>query len=161
MRSTLLVKKGTLNSGDIIVAGQSVGRVRVMVDDKGRKIKSAGPSVPVEITGLADVPNSGDIFDAVTDERLARELVEQRKAEAKEEQFKSVQKVTLDNLFDSLKDGEMKELNIIVKADVQGSAEAVKQSLEKLSNEEVRVRVIHSGVGAPSKYDAVTDNTNL
>ena len=158
--ATLLVQKGTLNSGDIIVAGQSVGRVRVMVDDKGRKIKSAGPSVPVEITGLADVPNSGDIFDAVTDERLARELVEQRKAEAKEEQFKSVQKVTLDNLFDSLKDGEMKELNIIVKADVQGSAEAVKQSLEKLSNEEVRVRVIHSGVGAPSESDVMLANAS-
>lgn len=158
--ATLLVQKGTLNSGDIIVAGQSVGRVRVMVDDKGRKIKSAGPSVPVEITGLAEVPNSGDIFDAVTDERLARELVEQRKAEAKEEQFKSVQKVTLDNLFDSLKDGEMKELNIIVKADVQGSAEAVKQSLEKLSNEEVRVRVIHSGVGAPSESDVMLANAS-
>ena len=158
--ATLLVQKGTLNSGDIIVAGQAVGRVRVMVDDKGRKIKSAGPSVPVEITGLADVPNSGDIFDAVTDERLARELVEQRKAEAKEEQFKSVQKVTLDNLFDSLKDGEMKELNIIVKADVQGSAEAVKQSLEKLSNEEVRVRVIHSGVGAPSESDVMLANAS-
>ena len=158
--ATLLVQKGTRNSGDIIVAGQSVGRVRVMVDDKGRKIKSAGPSVPVEITGLADVPNSGDIFDAVTDERLARELVEQRKAEAKEEQFKSVQKVTLDNLFDSLKDGEMKELNIIVKADVQGSAEAVKQSLEKLSNEEVRVRVIHSGVGAPSESDVMLANAS-
>ena len=158
--ATLLVQKGTLNSGDIIVAGQAVGRVRVMVDDKGRKIKSAGPSVPVEITGLADVPNSGDIFDAVTDERLARELVEQRKAEAKEEQFKSVQKVTLDNLFDSLKDGEMKELNVIVKADVQGSAEAVKQSLEKLSNEEVRVRVIHSGVGAPSESDVMLANAS-
>ena len=158
--ATLLVQKGTLNSGDIIVAGQAVGRVRVMVDDKGRKIKSAGPSVPVEITGLAEVPNSGDIFDAVTDERLARELVEQRKAEAKEEQFKSVQKVTLDNLFDSLKDGEMKELNIIVKADVQGSAEAVKQSLEKLSNEEVRVRVIHSGVGAPSESDVMLANAS-
>ncbi|MDD6463276.1 MAG: translation initiation factor IF-2 [Clostridiaceae bacterium] len=158
--ATLLVQKGTLRSGDIIVAGQAVGRVRVMVDDKGRKIKAAGPSVPVEIMGLAEVPNSGDIFDAVSDERLARELVEQRKAEAKEEQFKSVQKVTLDNLFDSLRDGEMKELNIIVKADVQGSAEAVKQSLEKLSNEEVRVRVIHSGVGAPSESDVMLANAS-
>ena len=158
--ATLLVQKGTLRSGDIIVAGQAVGRVRVMVDDKGRKIKAAGPSVPVEIMGLAEVPNSGDIFDAVSDERLARELVEQRKAEAKEEQFKSVQKVTLDNLFDLLKDGEMKELNIIVKADVQGSAEAVKQSLEKLSNEEVRVRVIHSGVGAPSESDVMLANAS-
>ena len=158
--ATLLVQKGTLRSGDIIVAGQAVGRVRVMVDDKGRKIKAAGPSVPVEIMGLAEVPNSGDIFDAVSDERLARELVEQRKAEAKEEQFKSVQKVTLDNLFDSLKDGEMKELNVIVKADVQGSAEAVKQSLEKISNEEVRVRVIHSGVGAPSESDVMLANAS-
>ena len=158
--ATLLVQKGTLRSGDIIVAGQAVGRVRVMVDDKGRKIKTAGPSVPVEIMGLAEVPNSGDIFDAVSDERLARELVEQRKAEAKEEQFKSVQKVTLDNLFDSLKEGEMKELNVIVKADVQGSAEAVKQSLEKLSNEEVRVRVIHSGVGAPSESDVMLANAS-
>ncbi len=153
--ATLLVQKGTLKSGDTIVAGQAVGRVRVMTDDKGRKINAAGPSVPVEIMGLADVPNSGDIFDAVSDERLARALVEQRKNEAKEEQFKAYQKVTLDNLFDSLKEGEMKELDIIVKADVQGSAEAVKQSLEKLSNDEVRVRVIHSGVGAPSESDVM------
>ena len=158
--ATLLVQKGTLNSGDIIVAGTAVGRVRVMTDDKGRKVKSAGPSVPVEIMGLAEVPQAGDIFDAVSDERLARELVEQRKSEAKEEQFKSMQKVTLDNLFDSLKEGEMKDLNIIVKADVQGSAEAVKQSLEKLSNEEVRVRVIHNGVGAPSESDVMLANAS-
>ena len=158
--ATLLVQKGTLNSGDIIVAGTAVGRVRVMTDDKGRKVKSAGPSVPVEITGLAEVPQAGDIFDAVSDERLARELVEQRKSEAKEEQFKSMQKVTLDNLFDSLKEGEMKDLNVIVKADVQGSAEAVKQSLEKLSNEEVRVRVIHNGVGAPSESDVMLANAS-
>lgn len=158
--ATLLVQKGTLNSGDIIVAGTAVGRVRVMTDDKGRKVKSAGPSVPVEIMGLAEVPQAGDIFDAVSDERLARELVEQRKSEAKEEQFKSMQKVTLDNIFDSLKEGEMKDLNIIVKADVQGSAEAVKQSLEKLSNEEVRVRVIHNGVGAPSESDVMLANAS-
>jgi len=158
--ATLLVQKGTLNSGDIIVAGQAVGRVRVMTDYKGKKVKSAGPSVPVEIMGLADVPNAGDIFDAVSDERLARELVEQRKNEAKEEQFKSQQKVTLDNLFDSLKEGEMKELNVIVKADVQGSAEAVKQNLEKLSNDEVRVRVIHNGVGAPSESDIMLANAS-
>ncbi|MCQ2485958.1 MAG: translation initiation factor IF-2 [Clostridia bacterium] len=158
--ATLLVQKGTLNAGDIIVAGQSVGRVRVMTDYKGKKVKSAGPSVPVEIMGLAEVPNAGDIFDAVSDERLARELVEQRKNEAKEEQFKSQQKVTLDNLFDSLKEGEMKELNVVVKADVQGSAEAVKQNLEKLSNEEVRVRVIHSGVGAPSESDIMLANAS-
>ena len=158
--ATLLVQKGTLNSGDIIVAGQAVGRVRVMTDYKGKKVKSAGPSVPVEIMGLAEVPNAGDIFDAVSDERLARELVEQRKNEAKEEQFKSQQKVTLDNLFDSLKEGEMKELNVVVKADVQGSAEAVKQNLEKLSNDEVRVRVIHSGVGAPSESDIMLANAS-
>ena len=158
--ATLLVQKGTLNSGDIIVAGTAVGRVRVMTDDKGKKVKVAGPSVPVEITGLAEVPQAGDIFDAVSDERLARELVEQRKSEAKEEQFKSMQKVTLDNLFDSLKEGEMKDLNVIVKADVQGSAEAVKQSLEKLSNEEVRVRVIHNGVGAPSESDVMLANAS-
>ena len=158
--ATLLVQNGTLNSGDIIVAGQAVGRVRVMTDYKGKKVKTAGPSVPVEVMGLADVPNAGDIFDAVSDERLARELVEQRKNEAKEEQFKSMQKVTLDNLFDSLKEGEMKELNIVVKADVQGSAEAVKQNLEKLSNEEVRVRVIHSGVGAPSESDIMLANAS-
>ncbi len=158
--ATLLVQKGTLNSGDIIVAGTAVGRVRVMTDDKGRKVKAAGPSVPVEITGLAEVPQAGDVFDAVSDERLARELVEQRKSEAKEEQFKSMQKVTLDNLFDSLKEGEMKDLNVIVKADVQGSAEAVKQSLEKLTNEEVRVRVIHNGVGAPSESDVMLANAS-
>ncbi len=151
--ATLLVQKGTLHSGDIIVAGMSVGRVRVMKNDKGENVKEAGPSVPVEIMGLADVPQAGDVFDSVSDEKLARELVEQRKQEAKEEQFKAVQKVTLDNLFTSLQEGELKELNIIVKADVQGSAEAVKQNLEKLSNEEVRVRVIHNGVGAVNESD--------
>ncbi len=146
--ATLLVQNGTLHSGDIIVAGTSVGRVRVMVDDKGRKVKEAGPSVPVEIMGLAEAPQAGDAFDAVSDERLARELVEQRKQKQKEEQFKSFEKVTLENLFSSLKEGELKELDIIVKADVQGSVEAVKQSLEKLSNDEVRVKIIHGGVGA-------------
>ncbi|MDD6276145.1 MAG: translation initiation factor IF-2, partial [Clostridia bacterium] len=158
--ATLLVQKGTLNSGDIIVAGQAVGRVRVMADDKGKKVKTAGPSVPVEIMGLDEVPQAGDIFDAVSDEKLARELVEQRKNEAKEEQFKAMHKVTLDNLFDSLKEGEMKELNVIVKADVQGSAEAVKQSVEKLSSDEVRVRVIHNGVGAPSESDVMLANAS-
>ena len=153
--ATLLVQKGTLHSGDIIVAGTAVGRVRVMKNDKGETVKEAGPSVPVEIMGLAEVPQAGDVFDSVSDERLARELVEQRKQSAKEEQFKSVQKVTLDNLFSSLQEGELKELNIIVKADVQGSAEAVKQSLEKLSNDEVRVRVIHNGVGAVSESDVM------
>ena len=158
--ATLLVQNGTLKSGDVIVAGSSVGRVRVMTDDRGRTVKKAGPSVPVEITGLADVPQAGDTFDAVSDERLARELVEQRKQQAKEEQFKQFEKVTLDTLFDSLQAGELKELNIIVKADVQGSAEAVKQSLEKLSNEEVRVRIIHTGVGAVNESDVMLANAS-
>ena len=158
--STLLVQNGTLKSGDIIVAGTSVGRVRVMTDDKGRKVNEAGPSVPVEIMGLAEVPQAGDGFDAVNDERLARELVEQRKAKAKEEQFKEFQKVTLDNLFASIQEGQLKDLNIIIKADVQGSAEAVKQSLVKLSNEEVRVKVIHSAVGAVTESDVMLANAS-
>lgn len=158
--ATLLVQNGTLHSGDIIVAGTSVGRVRVMVDDKGRKVKEVGPSVPVEIMGLAEAPQAGDAFDAVSDERLARELVEQRKQKQKEEQFKSFEKVTLENLFSSLKEGELKELNIIVKADVQGSVEAVKQSLEKLSNDEVRVKIIHGGVGAINESDVMLANAS-
>lgn len=158
--ATLLVQNGTLKSGDTIVAGTAVGRVRVMTDDKGRKVDSAGPSVPVEIMGLAEAPQAGDSFDAVSDERLARELVEQRKQKLKEEQFNSFEKVTLDNLFSSLKAGELKDLNIIVKADVQGSAEAVKQSLEKLSNDEVRVRIIHSGVGAVNESDVMLANAS-
>ena len=153
--ATLLVQNGTLRSGDIIVAGTAVGRVRVMVNENGRRLKEAGPSVPVEVTGLAETPNAGDVFDAVTDEKLARELVEQRKQKAKEEQFKAFHKVTLDNLFSSLKEGEMKELSIVVKADVQGSVEAVRQNLEKLSNDEVRVRVIHGGVGAINDSDVM------
>ena len=151
--ATLLVQNGTLHAGDVIIAGSSVGRVRVMNNDKGQPIETAGPSTPVEITGLAEVPSAGDVFDAVADERLARELVEKRKYEEKEERFKQYQKVTLDNLFSQIEEGEMKELPIVVKADVQGTAEAVKQSLEKLSNAEVRVRVIHSGVGAVNKSD--------
>ena len=158
--STLLVQNGTLKSGDIIVAGTAVGRVRVMTDDKGRKVNEAGPSVPVEIMGLAEVPQAGDTFDAVNDERLARELVEQRKAKAKEEQFKEFQKVTLDNLFASIQEGQLKDLNIIIKADVQGSAEAVKQSLVKLSNEEVRVKVIHNAVGAITESDVMLANAS-
>ncbi len=158
--STLLVQNGTLKSGDIIVAGTSVGRVRVMTDDKGRKVNEAGPSVPVEIMGLAEVPQAGDGFDAVNDERLARELVEQRKSKAKEEQFKEFQKVTLDNLFASIQEGQPKDLNIIIKADVQGSAEAVKQSLMKLSNEEVRVKVIHNAVGAVTESDVMLANAS-
>ena len=151
--ATLLVQNGTLNQGDIIIAGTAVGRVRVMTNDKGRSIKTAGPSTPVEITGLTEVPIGGDQFDVVADEKLARELAEQRAAAAKEEQFRRFQKVTLDNLFSQIAQGDVKELPIVVKADVQGSAEAVKQSLEKITNEEVRVRVIHAGVGAISKSD--------
>ena len=158
--ATILVQNGTLHIGDILVAGTSVGRVRSMTNDRGEKIKEAGPSVPVEITGLAEVPQAGDTFDAVSDEKLARELVEQRRQKEKEAEFARYQKVTLDNLFDQLQEGEMKDLNIIVKADVQGSVEAVKQSLEKLTNEEVRVRVIHGGVGAISESDVMLANTS-
>ncbi len=153
--ATVLVQNGTLHSGDVIVAGQSVGRVRAMTDENGCKLTEAGPSVPVEIMGLDEVPASGDIVNAVTDERLARELVEQRKTAAKEEQFAQYQKVTLDNLFDQMQQGEMKELKLIIKADVQGSVEAVRQSLEKLSNDEVRVRVIHGAVGAVTENDVM------
>ena len=158
--ATILVQNGTLHTGDIIVAGTAVGRVRVMLNDRREEIKQAGPSVPVEITGLAEVPSAGDNFDAVTDERLARELVEQRRTALKEEEFKRYQKVTLDNLFDQLQQGEMKELNIIVKADVQGSVEAVTQSLQKLSNDEVVVKVIHGGVGAINESDVMLAGTS-
>lgn len=151
--ATLLVQNGTLRVGDVVIAGSSVGRIRVMNDGKGQPIEAAGPSTPVEITGLAEVPAAGDVFDAVEDERLARELVDLRKFSQKEEIFSQYQKVTLDNLFSQIEEGEMKELPIIVKADVQGTAEAVKQSLEKLTNGEVRVRVIHNGVGAVNKSD--------
>ena len=157
--ATLLVQNGTLKQGDIIIAGTAVGRVRVMTNDKGRTVKAAGPSQPVEITGLADVPTPGDEFDAVTDERMARELVEQRRQAEKDAAAKLQQKVTLDNLFARMQEGEMKELPLIVKADVQGSAEAVKASLEKLSNEEVRVRVIHTGVGAINESDILLAST--
>lgn len=158
--ATLLVQKGTLRHGDIIVAGTAVGRVRGMMDENGAKITEAGPSVPVEIIGLAEVPSAGDEFNAVSDERLARELVEQRKQKAKEETWKAQQKVTLDNFFDQFSDGDVKELNIIVKADVQGSVEAVRQSLEKLSNDEVRVSVVHGGVGAINESDVMLANTS-
>jgi len=157
--ATLLVQNGTLNQGDIVIAGTAVGRVRVMTNDKGRTVKTAGPSVPVEITGLAEVPAPGDEFNAVTDERMARELVEQRKQAAKDAAANAMQKVTLDNLFAKMQEGEMKELPLIVKADVQGSAEAVKASLEKISNEEVRVRVIHTGVGAINESDILLAST--
>ncbi len=158
--ATLLVQNGTLKTGDIIVAGTSVGRVRIMTNENGQVVKEAGPSVPVEITGLAEVPSAGDVFDAVSDERLARQLVEQRKQKAKEELFNAAQKVTLDNLFSHLEEGDMKELNIIVKADVQGSVEAVRESLEKISNEEVRVKVIHGGVGAINESDVMLAGTS-
>ncbi len=158
--ATLLVQNGTLNAGDTIVAGMSVGRVRVMTNDRGQRVEHAGPAVPVEITGLVDVPQAGDTFDAVSDERLARELVEQRKQEAKEAEFSQFHKVTLDNLFASINQGDMKELNIIVKADVQGSVEAVRQNLEKLSNDEVKVKVIHGGVGAVSESDVMLANAS-
>ncbi len=158
--ATILVQNGTLRQGDTVVAGTTVGHVRVMLDDKGKKVKEAGPSVPVEITGLSDVPTGGDIFNVVSDERLARELVEQRKTAQKEEQFNAQTKVTLDNLFDHMKQGEVKELKIIVKADVQGSVEAVRQSLEKLSNDEVRVHIIHGAVGAVNESDVMLANAS-
>lgn len=157
--ATLLVQNGTLHKGDLIIAGTAVGRVRVMTDDKGRTITEAGPSIPVEITGLAEAPTPGDEFDAVADERMARQLVEQRKQAEKDAAAKRASKVTLDNLFAKMQEGEMKELNLIVKADVQGSAEAVKASLEKLSNEEVRVRVIHAAVGAINESDILLAST--
>ena len=158
--ATLLVQNGTLKQGDIVIAGTAVGRVRVMTNDKGRTVKTAGPSIPVEITGLAEVPAPGDEFNAVTDERMARELVEQRKQAQKDAAAKMMQKVSLDNLFAKMQEGEMKTLNLIVKADVQGSAEAVKASLEKISNEEVRVKVIHAGVGAINESDVLLASTS-
>ena len=153
--ATVLVQNGTLHTGDIVVAGTAVGRVRAMTDDDGKKIQKAGPSVPVEIIGLAEVPGAGDLLYAVDDERMARELVEQRKQKEKDERNKNFHKVTLDNLFASIQEGEMKELSIIVKADVQGSVEALRSSLEKLSNDEVRVRVIHGAVGAINESDVM------
>ena len=158
--ATLLVQNGTLHTGDIIVAGTTMGKVRVMSDDRGRRVGEAGPSMPVEITGLAEVPSAGDIFDAVEDEHLARILVDERKHKAKQEEFSAYQKVTLDNLFSQIEQGEMKELPIIVKADVKGSVEAVTQSLEKLSNAEVRVKVIHGAVGAISESDVMLANAS-
>ncbi|WP_418234439.1 translation initiation factor IF-2 [Butyricicoccus sp.] len=153
--ATVLVQNGTLHSGDTVIAGKAVGRVRVMTDERGRKLENAGPSVPVEIIGLGEVPDAGDIFYAVDNERMARELVEQRKEKEKEERNKAMQKVTLENLFDTIQQGNMKELNIIIKADVMGSVEAVRSSLLKLSNEEVRVNVIHGAVGAINESDVM------
>ena len=158
--ATLLVQNGTLHQGDLIIAGTAVGRVRVMTNDKGLSVKDAGPSIPVEITGLTEVPAPGDEFNAVADERMARQLVEQRKQKIKDDANKLNQKVTLESLFSKLQEGEMKELNLIVKADVQGSAEAVKASLEKISNDEVRVKVIHAGVGAINESDILLASTS-
>ena len=158
--ATLLVQNGTLHKGDLIIAGTAVGHVRVMMDDKGRTIQEAGPSIPVEITGLAETPSPGDEFNAVADERMARQLVEQRKQAEKDAAAAMSSKVTLDNLFAKMQEGEMKELKLIVKADVQGSAEAVKASLEKLANEEVRVRVIHAAVGAINESDILLASTS-
>lgn len=153
--ATLLVQNGTLNTGDIIVAGTSVGRIRAMVDDKGKKVHKAGPSVPVVVLGLSEVPEAGNIFYAVKDERKARNIVEKRKHKQKEEKFKEHHKVSLEDLFEKIKEGETKELNIIIKADVQGSVEALRQSLEKLSDGEVKVRTIHAGVGAITESDVM------
>ncbi|MCD7843968.1 MAG: translation initiation factor IF-2, partial [Clostridiales bacterium] len=159
--ATLLVQNGTLKQGDVIIAGTAVGRVRAMTDYRGRRLKTAGPSVPVEITGMAEVPSAGDDFYAVADERMARELAEQRKQEQKAAAAApTAKKVSLDDLFSQIQEGEVKDLNIIVKADVQGSVEAVKQNLEKLSNDEVRVRVIHGGVGAVNESDIMLASTS-
>ena len=157
---TVLVQNGTLNQGDIIIAGTAVGRVRTMTNDKGQRVTKAGPSIPVEIAGMSEVPSAGDTFNAVADERMARELVEQRKQQKKDAANAGSKKVSLDDLFSRIQQGEMKDFNIIVKADVQGSAEAVKSSLEKLSNEEVRVQVIHSGVGAINESDVMLAATS-
>lgn len=158
--ATFLVQNGTLQSGDYVVAGTAVGRVRAMTDYRGKKLNSAGPSVPVEIMGLDQAPMSGDEFNAVTNEKLAKQLVEQRKEKAKEEEFKQFHKVTLDTLFSTLEEGQLKELNIIIKADVQGSVEAVKQSLLKIENDEVRVRIIHGAVGAVNDSDVMLANAS-
>ena len=158
--ATVLVQEGTLHVGDIVIAGTAVGHVRAMVNDKGRRVKAAGPSTPVEILGLAEVPAGGDRFSVVTDEKLAKEVAESRRQEEKETRFNSTVKVSLDNLFSQIDEGNMKELNIIIKADVQGSVEAVRQSLEKLSNDEVRVKVIHGGVGAVNESDVMLANAS-
>ncbi|HIW15847.1 MAG TPA: translation initiation factor IF-2, partial [Firmicutes bacterium] len=157
---TVLVQNGTLRQGDVIIAGTAVGRVRVMTNDKGERVETAGPSIPVEITGMSEVPCAGDVFNAVDDERMARELVEERKQNKKNETLGVAKKVSLEDLFAQIDAGEIKELDVIVKADVHGSAEAVKTSLEKLSNDEVRVKVIHSGVGAINESDVMLAATS-
>ena len=151
--TTMLVQRGTLDAGDTIVVGSSIGRIRTMTNDKGKKVKSAGPSTPVEITGLTTVPNAGDTFYEVKDEKTAKHLIERRKVQEREKALNATSMVTLDDLYSQIEQGKLKQLNLIVKADVQGSVEAVKQALEKLSNEEVRVRVIHSNVGAINETD--------
>lgn len=158
--ATLLVQNGTLHAGDIIVAGTAVGKIRAMTDYHGNPVDDAGPSVPVEVMGLDSTPMSGDEFNAVSDEKLARTLVEQRREKAKEEEFKLFHKVTLDTLFDTLQEGEMKELNIIIKADVQGSVEAVKQSLLKIENDEVNVKIVHGAVGTVNESDVMLANAS-
>lgn len=158
--ATVLVQNGTLNVGDFVIAGTCVGRVRAMVNDKGRRVKTAGPSTPVEILGLGDVPSGGDNFMVVSNEKLARDVAEQRKQEIQENKFNQVVKVSLDNLFSQIDEGNMKELSVIIKADVQGSVEAVRQSLEKLSNDEVRVKAIHGGVGAINETDVMLANAS-
>ena len=157
---TVLVQNGTLKAGDIIIAGTAVGRVRTMINDKGQRVSEAGPSTPVEISGLSEVPSAGDVFNAVSDERMARELAEERRVAQANSTLGTAKKVSLEDLFSQIQAGEMKTLNIIVKADVQGSAEAVKTSLEKISNEEVRVKVIHSAVGAINESDVMLAATS-
>ncbi len=158
--ATVLVQNGTLKVGDIVIAGTAVGHVRAMINDKGRRVKTAGPSTPVEILGLSEAPTGGDRFFVVQNEKLAREVAEKRREEIQEDKFNKVVKVSLDNLFSQIDEGNMKELNVIIKADVQGSVEAVRQSIEKLSNEEVRVRAIHGGVGAINESDVMLANAS-
>ncbi len=158
--ATVLVQNGTLKVGDFIIAGTTVGRVRAMVNDKGRRVKTAAPSTPVEVLGLSEVPSGGDTFMVVENEKLARDVAEQRRQQQQETKFNQVVKVSLDNLFSQIDEGNMKELDVIVKADVQGSVEAVRQSLEKLSNDEVRVKVIHGGVGAVNESDVMLANAS-
>ncbi len=158
--ATVLVQRGTLNVGDSIVTGTTVGRIRAMVDDKGNSVKSAGPSTPVEILGLPDVPEAGELFYAIKDEKIARQLAEKRKFKQKEEQMKPTSRISLEDLYKQIKEGKVKDLNIIVKADVQGSVQAIMQSLEKLTNDDVRVNIIHGGVGAITEYDVMLANVS-
>ncbi len=153
--ASILVQNGTLKAGDTVVVGTSFGHIRAMFDDKGKAVKKAGPSVPVEILGLDSVPEGGEVFYAVDDERMAKQVIEARKQKIKEERLVSSNVVTLDDFFNKVQEGQIKDLNIVIKADVQGSVEAVKQSLERLSNDEVRVNVIHSGVGAVRESDVM------